>query len=823
MLKCQFFWMGLAPLFWALPAMAQEVSPTTPTSPQPQDLRSLPRPATSVSEWQTQIAQAQVRVTQVTVTPTPGGLEVRLDTADNRPLLVDASKFRREGNAFIADLANATLALPGGQPFAAANPTPDITSVQVSETAPGTLQVRVTGNNAPPKTDITLKVGALAYALNPAQVNEDQEVVVTGARPGYNVPNATVGTRTDTPLRDIPQSIQVIPRQLFEDQGANNLGDVLRNSDPAGQGFGRRVFENGLRGLRGFDGSRGDSGALDLTNIEQVEILRGPASVLYGSGAAGGLVNLTYKQPLDRPYYRLEASIGSLNFWRSSVDLSGPLNANRTVLYRLNASVQTSEFGKDFADRKEFAIYPTLSIRFSPKTQLTIETAYTEFTQLPLNGGIPILGTVLRNPLGQIPASLFLGEPDVDREKLWSGYFGYRFQHQINANWTLKNRFQYAFSNFNLQNTFQEALADDNRTALRSSFTNFARDDEYNLQTEITGRIQTGIVSQNLLFGVDFRRFSQRGGPLIAGDPAPPIDIFNPQYGQPLPVVPPTNFDEAFRSYSTGIFAQNLISIGKKFKILLGGRYDWIQYNFDENGAQAFSPRVGLVYQPIQPVSLYANWSRSFEPTDGEDRFGNRFIPIRGEQFEVGVKAEMLRGRLTTTLSAYQITRQNDLIADPDSPPGLDFQIQIGEQRSRGIVFDITGEPLPGLKLFINYALTNAIVTVDPGSGREGSRLPGVPQQTGSLWAIYELQRGAAKGLGFGGGVFVVGDRPGTTSLVDAYLLADAVLYYRRNNWRFQVNFQNLTNRRFIVNQETDTFVEPRPPFTVRGTVSVTF
>jgi iron complex outermembrane recepter protein len=258
---------------------------------------------------------------------------------------------------------------------------------------------------------------------------------------------------------------------------------------------------------------------------------------------------------------------------------------------------------------------------------------------------------------------------------------------------------------------------------------------------------------------------------------------------------------------------------------LLGGRFDWTRSSFDgeTQSLNAFSPRVGIVYQPIQPVSLYASWSRSFEPTFESDQSGDPFPPTQGEQFEAGVKTEFLNGRVSSTLSAYQITRRNEVVDDPNFSPGSGFLVQIGERRSRGIIFDLNGEPTPGLGLFLNYAYTDTKITVDPTSGLEGSEFDGVPRHTGSLWAVYEFQRGALRGLGLGGGIFVTGSRPGNSPLVDAFATADALLYYKRDNWKIQLNFQNLTDRRFVAGSDTDTFVNVVEPFTVRGTVSVAF
>jgi iron complex outermembrane recepter protein len=270
----------------------------------------------------------------------------------------------------------------------------------------------------------------------------------------------------------------------------------------------------------------------------------------------------------------------------------------------------------------------------------------------------------------------------------------------------------------------------------------------------------------------------------------------------------------------------------------LGGRYDWSFLSgrdnitgetFRDDPVGAFSPRIGLVYQPIQPVSLYANWSRSFLPSFGTDRLGNPFKPVTGQQLEAGVKAEFLNGRVSTTLAAYRIVRQNDLVPDPVDPDN--FEVQVGEIRSRGLEFDLSGEILPGLKLIATYALTDSKITADTSSTLVGARTINVPLHSGSLWAVYEVQRGRLQGLGIGSGVFVVGARegnfPGARFGGEQFTLApyarvDSLLYYRRKNWKLQVNVENLLNANYVESSfGSDVLVGA--PVTVRGTFSFTF
>jgi iron complex outermembrane recepter protein len=841
--------LGLLPLGLIIPARSESSIPAAPMA-EPAD--QLPAPAKTVAEWQAQIAQAQVTVIQVTLTSTPAGLEIRLDTADNKPLQIDASKFRQDSNAFVAEIPNTSLALSDGQPFSAINPTADVASVQVSETVPGTVQVRVTGNNAPPKTDITLKTGALIYGLNPTTGDdEEEELIVTGATAGYTVPSATVGTKTDIPLRDVPQSIQVVPQQVLKDQGVIELADALRNVSGvigSGNSIGGDDSFYIIRGFEDFDsilqnGFGSKSVAFlggNTTNVEQVEVLKGPASVLYGQGEVGGIINLVPKKPLSKPYYNIEAVIGNFAFYRPSIDLSGPLNTDKTILYRLNASYESAGSFVDFINSQDLAIFPVVSFRLSEATTIKINGSYQK-SAIDSYPGLPAVGTVLPNRNGNIPLSSYLSFPELESEERTGFGIGYELKHNFSRNWSIRNTFQAEFVDnpgTSKPSGTGLTLREDDRTADVSFFGGSGARQSYQLQTEFIGKIQTGSIKHDLLLGLDLRRvtgtntngfFETRDGSELT------LDVFNPQQAGELPELDYVkDFDASIQDDFVGIYAQNLISFGEKLKILLGGRLDWVKQKYDDNlndafdvisRDSAFSPRVGIVYQPIKPISLYAAYNRSFKAEGG---FGNvnadnkPFEPTTGEQFEVGVKAELLDGKLAATLAAYQITKRNVIVDDPERP---DFSIQIGAQRSRGFEFDLSGEPIPGLRLIATYAYTDAKVTEDTTTLR-GNQVSNVPQHSGSLWAVYEIQKGNLKGFGIGAGVFVLGDRPGdleNSFNLPSYGRTDALLYYRQNRWRAQLNFQNIFNVNYFESSFGRDNVYPGAPFTVRGTISVTF
>jgi iron complex outermembrane recepter protein len=261
-------------------------------------------------------------------------------------------------------------------------------------------------------------------------------------------------------------------------------------------------------------------------------------------------------------------------------------------------------------------------------------------------------------------------------------------------------------------------------------------------------------------------------------------------------------------------------------KLLLGGRYDFIHRKntgldteerlYDE----AFSPRAGIVYQPIEPISLYASYSRSFNPSTNRTADGALFPPERGTQYEVGIKAD-LTDNLSATLAAYEITKTNVATTDPNN---TNFSIPIGEVKSRGLEFDLAGEILPGWRAIASVFVNDAFVSVGDENSPEGDTLVNAPGVGASLWTTYEIQSGSLKGLGFGAGIFFVGGREATlpnSIEIPSYVRADATIFYKRDNWRAGLNFKNITDTRYYDSQGF--YLLPGEPFTVLGTVSVNF
>ncbi|MBE9193653.1 TonB-dependent siderophore receptor [Gloeocapsopsis crepidinum LEGE 06123] len=808
-------------------------------------LNEFAQPATTLDEWHEQIAQTTiVPITGIRLSTTDAGVEVILETAEGQLSEPSTSVV---DNTLIVEIPNAVLELPDDE-FQQTNPVEGIARISVTGLPKNQIRVAITGTNTAPTATVREEVQRLVLSVVPGSevVEESEETiqVVVTAQPeqGYQVDRATTATRTETPLLDVPRSVQVVPQQVIEDQRVTTVGDALRNVSGIAQdstplsifsdfirvrGFtiGRDYFTNGIRNeFTGYNLGQ------ETANIERIEVLKGPSSVLYSQGAPGGVINILTKQPLTEPYYAFDFTAGSFNSYRPTLDFSDSLNDARTILYRLNIAYQNSGTFVDDIDLERFFVAPVVSFQLGSATNLIVEGQYLNFSGL-LFSGLPAEGTVISNPFGEVSRSQPLDNyPGLDNRDRSVGNIGYRLEHDFSENWSIRNAFRYEFLDTNEEEVFLNDLLEDNRTVTRGSFRSVGHDENYVFQTDVTGRFATGSLDHSLVIGTEFRRVTT-AGELFNAD-VPPIDIFNPNDADspPLDFIQ-TGDGQTFQNIF-GFYAQDLISIGNQWKILLGGRLDVVDQtvnNFltgEEYKQQdtAFSPQVGVVYRVAEPVSLFTSYSRSFAPSSADFRNadGSTFEPTRGEQFEAGIRTEFIQNRLIATLTAYHLTKQNVVTDDPNRPG---FSIQIGEERSQGIELDVIGEVLPGFNIIASYAYTDAEITRD-NSGIEGNRPYNVPLHSGSLWLTYEFQQGALAGLGFGSGIFLVGNRQGdldNSFELPSYMRTDATIFYRRPNWEVALNVKNLFDVDYFESSFSRTSVIPGAPFTILGTVSVRF
>lgn len=713
---------------------------------------------------------------------------------------------------------------------------------------------------------------------------------------GYNAYSSSAATKTDTPIFQTPQNIQVVPRQVIEDQKTTDLNQSLQNVSSVRWQPSVGAFNGFLiRGFQSFNlyrnGLRTQYTTYDTANLESIEVLKGPASVLYGRSEAGGLINLTTKRPLMTPYYSLEQQIGSYDFYRTIWDATGPLNPQKTLAYRVSGSYQNNQSYRNFIPNEQYQIYGALDWHPSAKTDISFDFEALK-RQFREDYGIPAVG---RKP-APISIATYLGEPNSPLSEIAKINLGFNLTHRFNQAWTLRNQFLYQFDrNFNFDVTpapqFDAvALEADNLTLDRNFFHQRDKFTTYALNLNLIGKKTWWNTQHELLVGFDYLNRAEDynvRGDFLNPDPTLSIDIFNPAYAR----VPRSSFNaghlpDTVVSFSKlseewyGLYFQDQITLWNKLHILGGGRYDWAtvargdsftfagdpgstpdpsfakinKSNTVSHTDSAFSPRVGVLYEPRPWLALYGNYTQSFGTNNAKSSgaVGRTLPPEIGTQYEGGIKTRFFEDRLNASLAFFHITKTNLRTPDLSTPDPTDFTT-IGEARSQGIEFDIAGQLTEGLSLIGSYAYTDARITHDVAQttdvdgnvtgttpGNQGHRLPLVPEHAGSLWLKYAFVKApvtlALRGLNLGIGVYVASDRQGdkeNTFILPGYARLDAMAGY---SWKVglskitaQLNVRNLLDQRYFDGNDPNSNVAPRLsnlpgiPLTVVGSVRVEF
>ena len=688
---------------------------------------------------------------------------------------------------------------------------------------------------------VSLRAQDLVRAdLDPATT--DRVTVYGDAVPAYGSPDATTATKTDTPILDIPQSVTTIPRQLIDDQGDVTLDQAIGNVASVTVGGPYREFdEYRIRGFNGNGHTFLDGLTLDtevnfqeeLFGLERVEVLQGPASVLYGQGTAGGLINLISKTPKKEQFVNFTSEGGSYGELETGLDMNAPLNASGSVYGRINLAYhQLGEFtdGVDPSRRLFFA--PSLTIDLTRNTRITFLGQFYEEWQ-NIGAALPAVGTVLPNVNGRISIFRNIGEPDTYPFRLDARrvQLGYQFEHRFDDIFTLRQNLRVGLHKADFRGVLDYALDADQRTLER--YTDDAPDvyTTLGIDTSLVGKFVTAPwLAQIALIGVDFYylddHFKDIEGSIAS------LDLFRPTYGaQPYDIAP--DIDEPLKTTATGLYFQDQVKLFERITIVAGGREDFVTNDVTDRLAHvdydrsstAFSPRAGVVYEVVpKAVSGYFSYSRSFLSQAFDlTSSGKPLSPEKGEQYEVGMKVDAYEGRLSGLLALYDITRTNVPTVDPVNP---NFFEATGEQRHRGVDFSSTFTPVKGWEAIASYAFIDARVTRDNSADRVGKRVLGVPEDTVSLWTRYTLQSGFFKGAGAGVGFRYLTNQAGDAAnsfALPSYELLNLALFYTRGRLTAQVNVDNVTDKRYFVGSFSRFQVEPGTPIAVRSSLEWRF
>jgi len=661
---------------------------------------------------------------------------------------------------------------------------------------------------------------------------------------GYRGVIQTGATRTNTPLGETPVAVQVIPEDLIRDQAAIRLRDAYRNVSGVQASFtSNNVASTEAQIVRGFvdggiyrDGFRiGQIAAVDFTNVERIEVLKGPASTLYGLGQPGGLVNIVTKKAENDRFLSLYQEIGSFDRYRTLIDANAPLSGDGSVLGRLNLSYTSDGSFRDHRGTERVFIAPALTWQITPSTRLVMDASYS-YEEYPFDSGL-VFG-LDGEPVADI--STFLGEPDFrsEREEF---FFSANLTHEFSENVTFRSYFLYQ-ENENRLNAFRlSGQPQPDGTIGRTFDRSIPTSRVFQTVNDLLIEFETGSLKHNLLVGGDVRYLpspanGQDGPRTTRGFP---IDIVNPQYGQFGEIVfnNQSEFDQ--KQFWTGVFIQDQITTADdRLHILVGGRFDYVEqfvffetpsffFEGDQNDT-AFTGRFGLLYELTDWASPYVNVAQSFNPTSPFSASIDGLDPETGVVYEGGVKFSLFNDRVSATTAVYQITKENVPVADPDNPG---FSRNGGRQRSQGFELDVAGEILPGWNIIATYAYIDTEVLASDFLPI-GGRFTNVPLNSGSLWTAYDFpDNSPLANFGFGAGVFAQSDRAGDgqdSFQLDGFARVDASFWYQTElpsgaPLRAQINVNNVFDTEYYENSSGIGAVFPGEPLSVIGSLRVTF
>ena len=618
---------------------------------------------------------------------------------------------------------------------------------------------------------------------------------------GYRAKNAVTATKTDTPLSETPQSVTVVTRDQIVDQGATNLQDALNyaagvRSDAYGldsrtdsvrvRGATPDVYLDGLRQAYGYYTS---TTRTDPYTLERLEVLRGPSGMLFGAGTAAGVVNMVSKRPLQEAQREVGVQFGSFGRKQIQADLTGPLNADGSLSYRLIAVQRKSDTQVDYVPDDRSLIAPSLTWRPNAATSLTLQGLWQKDKSGSSSQFLPWEGTLLPNPNGRLPGSRYIGEPG-DFYNSERKTFGWLFEHKFNDDWTVRQNFRYAqnenanqyhygaaFSGFDSWSSdpiFKRVLGRyfDNQLTLNRTQT---------LDNHVEGHFQTGALKHTLLVGADFARQREN---VWSGTNVDTIDVYAPVYGHRD--VPEATALPRTRQRQTGIYLQDQIKLDN-WIFVAGLRHDRASSSAagsDEQKSSATTKRFGLMYASPSGWSPYVSYSESFTPQS--PRQGQIFTPLRGEQGEVGVKYEPKDRALAFSAAVYDLREKNQVV---EEQPNV-FS-QRGLTKTKGVELEAKGSIGSNLDLIAHYNYTDADVQIE-----------GLPKHQASVWAKYRFAIGGVSGFSAGAGVRAMSSfrdlQFGTGPRIPGVVLADLVFAYDTASWRYALNINNVTDKKYF-------------------------
>lgn len=623
-----------------------------------------------------------------------------------------------------------------------------------------------------------------------------KEVVITSNKPKKPVSAARSGIKA----MDLPQSVQVIDSEVITQQQAIRLSEVIKNANGVYVGSARGGAQESFFS-RGYDmsannmfknGFRYNAGSIpEVSSLEKVEFLKGGSALLYGNVAPGGILNLVTKTPHFTKGGEISMQLGSYAYYKPSIDFYGPLN--KSIAYRFSGSYENSESFRDVVKNERIYINPSFLFQISDKTQITVQGDYLSADWTP-DFGTGIIGKTILD----LPRNRFYGA-------LWStgntksASASLLFNHDFNKNWKLSFNSSYQNYDRRSKSTAQLSNLDTYTTPgdwKRGLVRNNNQEEVFGDQLSLQGTFKTGNIKHQVFTGADYENalaiaytyafYASPTSTTAITTESTAINLFTYDPSTQSKIAP---YSKATRIVNTdtqrfGAFAQDLISFTDQIKVLAGLRWSWQESQADTydltkkpvtvaEGAKrldkAFSPKIGLIFQPTKDISLFASYSNSFTPNTGTTVDLKPIKPSIIDQYEAGIKKDFWRGILSTNVTVYQITNSNlaqtaEFKADGSLNADTTIKVLSGSTESKGIEVDVTARPLDGLSIIAGYSYNDMRYTKTSGlngSFIEGDRVARTPANTANLSFFYTLPTGALKGLSFGAIGNYIGKRVG--------------------------------------------------------------
>lgn len=672
------------------------------------------------------------------------------------------------------------------------------------------------------------KTSSLDFSLG---VNAQQltEVEVSVTQKKYKIDRPSTSLRLNEPLLEVPQNIQVVTSQTLADQQVISMSDgLIRNVSGAVRlehwgdmytninmrGSQVQAFRNGFNVVASYWGPLTE----DMSFVDHIEFVKGPAGFMLASGDPAGLYNVVTKKPTGQTKAEVSFTAGSYDLYRATADLDGKISKNGKLLYRLNIAGQNKNSFRPFEYNDRYSLAPVVSYQFDENTKLTAE--YTlQHAKMTEVGSYYVFSP---NGYAGLPSDFTLTQPNIPATRISDNSAFLNFEHRFSTNWKINAQGSYFRYNQVGYSSWPSSVNTDG-SIIRNVGIWDAQSSMRLGQVFVNGDMRTGFIRHRILSGIDVGKKSyiaDWGQSHDLDTAGAAFNVNNPNYGSPVNGLPSfdrtTSLEERAKlagglmdSKYTGLYLQDELGfLDNRLRLTLAGRYTFLsQANWGgtPDKAKHFTPRVGLSVSIDDQTSAYAVYDQAFIPQTGVLAGGGSVKPITGNNMEFGLKKDWFHGNWNTTFSVYRILKENELTADPNSPPTSGLSIVLGQKRAQGIEFDLRGRIVNGLNVVANYALTDSRVTrVAPGvtSYNVGDKVPNFAKHTINTWLNYGLQKGKLKGVGVSGGFTYLIDRsgiswtnvPGALSLPN-YFKLDAGLFYEHKKLRVNANAFNVLNQ----------------------------